>query len=235
MRRGSQLVTGALWAGTGAAAVGTLIAVPQIALLWKGILFGGAGLSVAAERAGTALMKRKIARMARGEIELADVDARGEGELVAVRGTIEATETLPGVLLETEGVYRRMIFKSRGTWVHEAAVDFALLDDEGNRILIEAAGARWIVPSKETLLYPGTRFAGADVPPRVRELTAGKESVEAFERVLPPGTRVQIVGYKTASTDVTGKFSDYRLPPQRATLRSGPDLPLVISTLEDLR
>jgi hypothetical protein len=53
--------------------------------------------------------------------------------------------------------------------------------------------------------------------------------------VLTAGTRVQIVGYKTASADVSGNVVDYRLPPQRATLRSGPELPLVITALDDLR
>ena len=52
--------------------------------------------------------------------------------------------------------------------------------------------------------------------------------------VLVPGTRVQVVGYKTASADVTGRVVDYRLPPQRATLRSGPALPLVITAVQHL-
>jgi hypothetical protein len=45
---------------------------------------------------------------------------------------------------------------------------------------------------------------------------------------------VQVVGYKTASADVSGDVVDYRMPPQRATLRSGEDLPLVITATANL-
>jgi hypothetical protein len=69
----------------------------------------------------------------------------------------------------------------------------------------------------------------------LRMLVGAFPEVEAFEYVLAVGTRVQLVGYKTASADVTGTFVDYRLPPQRATLRSGPDLPLVITATSDIK
>ena len=58
--------------------------------------------------------------------------------------------------------------------------------------------------------------------------------IEAIERVLEVGTEVQVVGYKTASPDVTGDVGDYRSSPQRATLTSGDDLPLVITAVADL-
>lgn len=223
-----------MWAGAGAAIAGTVLAVPATLLLWKGLVLGGAGLAVAGERAGHAILRRQIRRMTRGEIELADLDARDEGELVVVRGIIEVETLLSGALLETTGVYRRMIFAPRGKWVHEAAVDFTLIDDRGHRILIQAAGARWMVPSRELVTYPAARFQRDDLPPRVRELAAGHSTIEAAERVLTANTAVQIVGYKTASSDVSGVVVDYRLPPQRATLCSGPELPLVITAVEDL-
>lgn len=234
VRRASQLASGAVWTGAGAAIGGTLLALPSMFVLWKGFVIGGAGAAVAGERAAHAMLRRQIRRMTRGEIELADVGARGEGELVVVQGTIEVEQPLRGVLIETEGVYRRMLFTTRGKWVHEAAVNFTLVDDRGNRILIEAAGARWIVPAHELVTYPASRFRRPEVPPRLRELAAGRDTVEAFERVLQAGTKIQVVGYKTASADVTGEVVDYRLPPQRATLRSGPELPLVIIALADL-
>jgi hypothetical protein len=139
------------------------------------------------------------------------------------------------VITDAQGVYRRMIFDPKGAkWVYEAAVDFALVDDAGNRILIEAAGARWMTPMRELVVYPRSRFDQPETPAPVRALLRAKPQIEAIEDVLAVGTRVQVVGYKTASADVTGRVVDYRLPPQRATLRSGPALPLVITAVRDL-
>ncbi|MBA3503682.1 MAG: hypothetical protein H0T65_25185, partial [Deltaproteobacteria bacterium] len=166
-------------------------------------------------------------------LALAELDQREEGELVVVRGTVEADEALRGVLIDAEGVYRRMIFRARGTWVHEAAVDFTLVDARGARIRIEAGGARWMTPHKELVEYPSSRFAGAELSSKVKQLAAGKDSIEAIERVLPVGAAVQIVGYKTTSADATGVAREYREAPQRATLRSGTELPLVISRSDE--
>jgi hypothetical protein len=202
VRRTRWLVSGAVWGAGGAALVGAVVVAPVTLVLWKGFLAGGAGALVAADRAGRAVLRRQILKMSRGEIPLAELGSRDEGELVVVRGTIEATEQLRGVLLEADGVYRRMTF---GSWVHEAAVDFTLIE-----------------------------FDLPHVSPKIKALVAGKTSVEAFEHVLAAGTKVQIVGYKTSSADVSGETQGYRLPPQRATLRSGDDLPLVIITQADL-
>ncbi|MDX2089173.1 MAG: hypothetical protein SFX73_15050 [Kofleriaceae bacterium] len=232
--RTSRLLRTGMVAGASAAVVGAVIAVPATLLLWKGLVLGGAGAAVAGDRAARTLLRRQVARMTRGEIELASVSARAEGELVVVRGTVQTEAPLRGVLVEREGIYRRMILKARGTWVHEAAVDFTLLDTAGNYILVQAAGARWIVPPRELVTYPATRFRGDHVPGELRQLTEGHSELLAFEQVLPVGANVQVIGYKTASADVTGDVVDYRLPPQRATLRSGPDLPLVITAIEDL-
>ena len=91
-----------------------------------------------------------------------------------------------------------------------------------------------MTPSRELVTYPGIRFTGDSVPSRVQRVTAGKAEVEAIERVLPVGTLVQVVGYKTTSAATDGVVRDYRLPPQRATLRSGPEIPLVISRVDEL-
>ena len=74
------------------------------------------------------------------------------------------------------------------------------------------------------------------VAPALRSLarSSGAMALQAAEQVLEVGAEVQVVGYKTASPDVGGAVVDYRLPPQRATLRSGPDLPLVITRVRDL-
>ncbi|MDQ3341089.1 MAG: hypothetical protein M4D80_38520 [Myxococcota bacterium] len=233
-RRTSRLIRGATWAAVGAGAVGSIALAPIAApILWKGFVLGGAGAIAIADRAARASLRAQLAKMTRGELALAELDQREEGELVVVRGTVEADEALRGVLIDAEGVYRRMIFRARGTWVHEAAVDFTLVDARGARIRIEAGGARWMTPHKELVEYPSSRFAGAELSSKVKQLAAGKDSIEAIERVLPVGAAVQIVGYKTTSADATGVAREYREAPQRATLRSGTELPLVISRSDE--
>lgn len=236
-RRAGRVIRGATWTAMGAAVVGSLAVTPIAALLWKGVVVGGAGAVALADRVARGATQKQLARMTRGELALAELDARAEGELVVVRGTIdvgETRDTLPGLLIEAEGVYRRMVFKTWRSFVHEAAVDFTLIDERGDRIHIEAAGARWMTPRRELVTYPGTRFAGPAVPSRVQHLVAGRPEVEALERVLTIGTQVQVVGYKTTSAASDGTVRDYRLPPQRATLCSGPELPLVICRVDEL-
>lgn len=236
-RRTSRLIRGGTWAAVAAGAVGAIATTPLVAaVLWKLAVVGGAGTVALGEKAARGALRRQLARMAAGELALAELDARPEGELVLVRGTIEVEPdaALRGMLIDAVGVYRRAIFQARGTWVHEAAVDFTLVDEHGSRIRIEAAGARWLTPQRELVMYPGARFLGDDAPAKVRELAAGRETVEAIERVLPVGAQVQIVGYKTTTADATGTARDYRMPPQRATLQSGPALPLVIVRTDEV-
>lgn len=233
-RRTSRLIRGATWTAIGATVVGSIAITPVAAVMWKGLVVGGAGAIAIADRAARAAVRRQVGKLTRGELALAELDAREEGELVVVRGTIDAEDTLRGLLIDATGVYRRLVFAARGTWVHEAAIDFTLVDDRGDRIRVEAAGARWMTPRRELVTYPGARFAGDAVPAKVKRLAAGKDTVEAIERVLAVGTPVQVVGYKTTTADATGAARDYRLPPQRATLQSGPDLPLLISLLDEL-
>ncbi len=235
VRRMRHVVNGAAWLGTGAGIAATLAFVPGAAVAWKFLLAGGAGAVTLGERVARTMTRRQLGRMTRGELPLSDLDARAERDLVVVRGVIEADDLLPGLLLDTPGVYRRAVFKTRRTWVHEAAVDFMLVDADGTRIRVEAAGARWLTARRELMTYPGHRFATDGVPARVRGLVGSREEVEAEERVLAPGTLVQLVGTKTTTADVGGVSRDYRTAPQRATLTSGPDLPLVISRVDELR
>jgi hypothetical protein len=233
VRRTSRLIRGATWTALGAGVVGSIAVVPAAGALWKLYALGGAGVLAASERAAHSAMRSQLAKMSRGEIPLAELDDNEEDTLVVVRGTIEVDDPLPGLLINTAGVYRRMIFKARGTWVHEAAVDFTLVDDKGDRIRVQAAGARWMTPRRELVTYPGARFAAQQVSAKVQQLCSKAERVEALERVLPAGTIVQVVGYKTREADPTGIVRDYRRPPERAALRSGPTLPLVISRLDE--
>ena len=235
VRNSARLASGVLVTGAGAAAVGTVLVAPAMLLLWKGLLIGGAGIAIASDRVGKAVMQRQIRRMTRGEINVAELRNRAEGELVVMRGTIEADNLLGGALIDATGVFRRLEFTGHGKWVHEAAVNFSLVDEAGERIFVEAAGARWLTPHREKVTYPGARFTRESVPERVRDLVAGRASIDAIERVLGNGEQVQLVGYKTTRPDASGDVVDYRSPPQRATLRSGSELPLIISRVTDLR
>lgn len=228
-------MTGAVWGLTAAGVLGSIAIWPgPVFLLWKGVTAGAAGAMVAGERMGRMALRRKLGQLAAGEVELASLDERREGELVVVEGVIAAEATLRGVITDAPGVYRRMVFDTKSVkYVHEAAMNFALVDNAGKRILVEAAGARWITPRRELVSYPRVRFDEDNTPASVSALLPAKPQVEAIEDVLAPGTRVQVVGYKTASADVSGRVVDYRLPPQRATLRSGPALPLVITAVQN--
>ena len=234
-RLGGRLVTAAMWTGATLGIVGSALLIP-VPELWSfpvgGLAFGAA---VASERARRALLRRYMARLTSGAVHLAEVDRRAEGELMVVRGTIEAAASLTGTLSDTRGVYRRMTLTAMGKlWVHEAAVDFALIDDTGERILIQAGGARWLDPSLPFTWYPSLQLDQEGMPPAVRALVRGNRAalVAASERVLTIGAHVQVVGYKTVSADASGAVAGYRLPPQRATLRSGPDLPLAIISID---
>jgi hypothetical protein len=189
-------------------------------------------------RVGGWLTGRSLPRFARDEIALGAVAGRDEGTMVAVRGRVEVVEPLRGVLVDVDGACRRMLFVAGmgQMWIHEAATDFALVDDRGDRILVQAGNARWLAIDRETFEYPVARFDRDGVPSEVRELarSSGRVTLNAFEQVLAPGTLVQVVGYKTTSADPTGDAHGYRLPPQRATLRSGPKRPLVITRVADL-
>lgn len=233
VRRTSRLIRGTTWVALGAGVVGSIAVVPAAGALWKVYALGGASAIAASEKAAHTAMRKQLAKMTRGEIALAELDDNEEDTLVVVRGTIEAEDPLSGLLIDASGVYRRMIFKARGTWVHEAAIDFTLVDDKGERIRVQAAGARWMTPRRELVTYPGARFVAQQVSAKVQQLCSKAETVEAIERVLPVGTAVQVVGYKTREADPTGIVRDYRRPPERAALRSGPTLPLVISRLDE--
>jgi hypothetical protein len=236
VRSARLAVSGTIWAATGAAIVGTAaLGGPAAFAMWKGFVVAGAAAAAAGDRVGNAVLHRQLKRMTRGELQLADLSARAEGELVVVRGKIACESPLTGVLVDVEGVYRRMIFEPSGKWVHEAATDFTLIDDKGAHIIIQSAGARWMVPPRELVTYPGARFSSDRAPRDVSRLAGARPTIEAYEQVLAIGTEVQVVGYKTASADVSGEVVDYRMPPQRATLRSGEHLPLVITATSHLR
>lgn len=233
LKLGRWSVTGASWAGSVAAA-GALTVASAGMLVHLAALTGAAGV-YAGGRLGRAFMLRRLERLARGRLDLVRVGQLEEGELAHVAGKVAAAETVSGVLHGVRGVYRRLVFRWRGRrYVHEAAVDFDVVDASGARVKIEVDDARLLLSTrKDTASYPPSLFAGPDLPPSLRavlgdDLRTGGRAVEAVEFVLQPGTAVQVVGYKTETVDPTLGTRVGHDVPMRSALRSG-RVPLLIT------
>ena len=223
----------ALWTSTTLAAIATAVlsggAFAHLALLL------GAGGFYAGDRLSRAIVRAQVRRLARGRVDLANLHREADGELVHVRGKVSAQATLPGFLHGTPSVYRRMSFVFFGTrLVHHAAVDFDLVDESGELVTVQVAGARLLAPEVEHADYPATRFSEQPLPPTLERLFAGRReslrgAISAGELLLRHGDDVEIVGYKTRTVDPRVAMRLARDTPMRATLRAGRELPLLIT------
>ncbi len=242
LRARRRLVTGAIWAATGTLLAGGVALVPPMALSWKLLAALGVGGGILGERVGSAVVRRHVARLARGEVSLARVHEEAEGEVVYVRGRVRAEPEhgeLHGLLHGVPGVYRRLVFRAGGTrWIHEAAVAFDVVDARGESIRVEPRGARLLAPVAELMDYPASAFTGPRVTPSLAAIMAGRapghtvnlaQAIPASELVLRDGDEVELVGHKSQTADVTGHGGSFREPPQRAVLRSGDVLPLLVT------
>ena len=218
-------VTGGIWGGAALGLSAFAIAAPVVAAgLAKVLAIGGVGAAILGERAGFAAYQRQVRALTR-DIDLAALRDLGDGEVVRVVGKVRADETLTGVLHDTPGVFRRLVFEAGGRWVHEAAVDFTLVDPQGSHIFVHAAAARLLVATQELLDYPASRLLSHGST-RVASLTGGRGVVKAREWVLTDGAEVEVIGVKTQSPDP--KASPSTASPTRPTSLSR-DLPLLIS------
>jgi hypothetical protein len=176
-----------------------------------------------------------VRRLARGQVNLAQLHREADGELVHVRGKVSAQSTLPGFLHGTPAVYRRMSFVFAGTrLVHHAAVDFDLVDEAGELVTVQVAGARLLAPEVEHADYPASRFHDQPLPPTLERLLSGRRealrgAISAGELLLRHGDAVEIVGYKSRTVDPRVAMRLARDIPMRATLRAGRELPLLIT------
>jgi hypothetical protein len=153
---------------------------------------------------------------------------------VRARGTVEA------FLDHAPAVFRRMVFHldARSPVIHEAAVDFELVDGRGEAIAVEVEGARLLVqPPRARMEYAAEQFLALPLPSAlsrpfgavtIRRLNKAK-GVRAAEVLLRDGDEVEVVGYKARRIDPTVASRLERDTPMRATLRSGRLLPLLIS------
>ena len=231
-------VAGTLWTAMAAGFV-AMIAKSEIIFFGKGIAVMAAGGYYAGDRAAKAVLRRRLQRLARGAVDLRGLQKESDGELVHVRGRVKAQETLPGLLgAEERVVYRRVVF-TVGTdrWIHEAGCDFLLIDDSGERAIVEVEGARLIgadpkrrrqSPESSLALYDLT-WGGKGGPGALRVNPRRRLVVTAGEMVLRDGDAVEIVGHKSRRVDVTVDSRLERDTPMRATLRAGRALPLLLA------
>lgn len=238
-------VAGTLWAGMAAGFV-AMVAKSEIIFFGKGIAVLAAGGYYAGDRAAKAVLRGRLQRLARGAVDLRGLHRETDGELMHVRGQVKAQETLGGLLDGgARAVYRRVVF-TIGTdrWVHEAGCDFQLVDESGERAIVEVEGARLIAadpkrrrvaPESASLL----RNLAMGLPPdALSELPAFQKGslkrrqrlvVTAGERLLRDGDTVEVVGYKSRRVDPTIAERLARETPMRATLRAGKSLPLLLA------
>ncbi len=235
------MVAGTIWAGVGGLLTALIVfAKHGLYFYGKGIAVLFAGGYVAGDRAARAVLRGRLSKLAHGHIDLQKLKQEADGELVHVRGRVKAKETLSGVLDDAvRAVYRRVVFNvGSERWVHEAAVDFQLVDDSGEAVRVEVEGAHLVtVEPKRRRVEGETARAVFDLTldPELRNNADGvrigrsdKGAITAGEIVLRDGDEVEVVGYKSRSVDPTIEMRLERDTPIRATLRSGRELPLIV-------
>jgi hypothetical protein len=236
-------VVASVWSAIGGSFVALVMSGAHVVLFGKlFVVLGAAGYWVG-DRAAKGLIGVRLGKLARGQVDLARLSNQEDGELLHVRGTVRAERTIPGVVSPETGVYRRTrVAFGEVQVIDEEAVDFQLVDKEGNAIAIEAAAARFLVhdPKLGGWAHPEQLFglAGPEAAARVvaryqqaieRGRHRGLPAIQAGEVMLRPGDLVEAVGYKSRKVDPTVVERLARETPMRATLRGGKDLPVILS------
>jgi hypothetical protein len=242
-------VAGTIWTGVLGATIASSVllhATPGgvIAGAGKGIIVGGL---MAGDRVARAILRRRLGKLAHGQVALSRLKQEPDGELVHVRGRVRARQTLTGLLDDqTQAVYRRVqIFLGQyHRVVCEDAVDFALVDDQGESIIVQVADARLVAPEPkaEKMRAEGAkadRLLSLPLPAetakwlasRAKRQRKGKSAprMAASEFLLRDGDEIEVVGYKNRVVDVSVEARLERDTPLRATLRAGRALPVILS------
>ena len=239
-------VAGAIWTGVvGSVLTAAALGPGLVIILGKGVALLTVGGLYLGDRAARAALQARLGRLARGQVRLDELAREPDGELVHVRGRVRAYSALPGFLHGIPAVYRRMIFVLGGSKVvHEAAVDFGLVDEACEFITVSVASSRLLLAGggaeTDRADYPDLeKFLELPLPPalvRIRDRSrqqlergAPAPPVSASEFLVRDGDEVEIVGYKTRVVDPTVAMRLERDIPMRAALRSGRELPLLIT------
>lgn len=247
LRRIRWLAVPAGIAPVGAAAGGILATMPLPAAL---VLLASAGVYMALGGVGVSyltdrqvlrrVLRNRVRRLAGGELDLRTLRASKDGELVHVRGTIDAGETVSSVLDPARaGVYRRIRQNVDGTRVlHEDARDFSLVDDQGERIRVEIAESRlvssgpdlpWRDVDRATYLALLDRVSPSVVPMHKVLVQSRTKMLHVGEILVPDGATIDVIGWKSRVPDFTIQERLARETPMRTILRGGGTLPLLVS------
>jgi hypothetical protein len=240
------VVAGTLWTGMAGAAFGVMLATHSggaLAGLFKSLAVVG---FYAGDRAARGVLRRRLGKLAHGEVELSRLKQEADGELVHVRGRVRARGALTGLLDERAStVYRRVrLTLGEVHLVHEAAVDFSLVDERGEVVFVQVSGARLVAPEpkkqklvavgpqvERLLAQPWPKQADRWIEKRAKRQSKGKSMPTLFasEFLLQENDEIEVVGYKTRVVDVSLEARLERETPLRATLRDGRELPVIIS------
>jgi hypothetical protein len=264
-----KVVSRTIWTGAIGAGVAS-IALPHLHLaglvggFTKAMFVGGV---FAGDRAARSLLRRRLIKLTHGQLDLSRLRQEPDGELVHVRGRVRAGRHLPGVFdPSVRAVYRRLrLFLGDELpvlrWIHEAAVDFSLVDERGEAVTVQVQGARLVVadpklvrlgdcdPEVERILalLPMAANAHAWLARRDARVQRGKPLLRSparghwrgdfrlavGEALLRDGDEIEVVGYKSRVVDPTLAARLERDIPLRATLRSGRELPVILSMAID--
>ncbi len=236
-------VVGSVWSAIGGSFVALILSGAHVVVFGKLFVVLGAAGYWLGDRAAKGLIGARLGKLARGQVDLARLSNQEDGELLHVRGTVRAERTLPGLCSPDPGVYRRTrVAFGEVQVIDEEAVDFQLVDAEGNAIAIETGNARLLVhdPKLSGWAEPEQLFplagppAAARVVARYQQALArgrrrGLPPIQAGEVMLRPGDVIEAVGYKSRKVDPTVVDRLARETPMRATLRGGKDLPVILS------
>jgi hypothetical protein len=239
-------VAGTVWTGIfGAVAALMALTKFQALVYGKGLAALAAGGYFAGDRAARSVLRGRLRKLAEGAVDLSRLPAEPDGELIHVEGRVRARASLPSLLESAPAVWRRVAFTLGETrLVHEAAVDFLLVADGSEPVLIEVGQARLLASDGRGYWY------GADHPVtsaleslplpaemsrtmqrRAQQRARGRklQRTRAGEVCLRDGDRVEVLGYKSRVIDPTVATRLERETPFRATLRGGKALPLLIA------
>ncbi|MBI2894172.1 MAG: hypothetical protein HYY06_11530 [Deltaproteobacteria bacterium] len=208
------------------------------------LVAGGLGLGWLADRQVLRrIVRRRVERLAGGELDLRSLRSEKDGELVHVRGRVEAIRKIRSVIdPDRAGVFRRLRQNVGGTCVlHEDAEDFWLVDETGERTRVDVQGGRLVV-GRTTLPWRDVDHLTYHemlhrIPPSVvstgRVLAQSRSRlVHMGEILVEDGARVTVLGHKSRVPDFTIEERLARETPMRTTLRGGSVLPLVVAPLD---
>jgi hypothetical protein len=234
-------VAGSIWTALGGGLVAIMVGTHSggLYVAGKGIAALFAAGFYAGDRTARAVLKGRLRKLARGEVDLSRLKNEADGELLHVRGRVLPREAVAG----TGGtVYRRRrVHVGDVPFVEETANDFWLVDENRERVLVQVEGARLIAPEPGKQELPDAverELALLSLPERVKNGFIARDdrrrrgkrvnALPLWETVVRDGDDIEVVGYKTRIVDSTVERLE-RETPLRATLRQGKDLPLLIA------